>query len=1100
MSRRDALALALLLVLSAGVAVYATRVTRHHQTGGAFRAEVGRLKLSTLEPATLDRLARLEDELVVTYYVSNRSLMPSHMKRLERDVTDLLQAMRTAAPQLFEYHLVDPDDPDPDRKGDLVRYASRRKVSPVRVRSVERDSWSERLVWSSLTLSYGARPEVIVNGVTPEHLPRLQRMIVAHLDQLEAPRAPVIALSAPPGFADLARDLAQYGEVHEVDLDAGAAFPADADVLFWMRPRRVTPARLRELQRFLARGRSVVTAGSLYRLGGESIFDRDGEPWMRAEPSGFAADTLYAEFGLRPLRALVLDERCEAILWREEQQPANFLVRCIAPNQDFERWRNQPNGHLLFAAATPIELDGDVLAARGWEASVLATTSDHTWLQREPLDGPRRLADMGEENGEPATKLALIVALEHADPWRGTFVACAASTPFEDGLLNRQGVAHWRLVKTLIGELTSSERLVAARAEVERPEPIPVLSSSSRLVWRVAVVFLLPAAFAALGLTRGAVRAGSGRRRHGTRGAGVWTRLVLGLVVALVAVRAVGSLDLRADATDDDANSLAPETRAIAARAGELGEIDVELCFSSHDRLPPDMRRSVGRVRGRLRDLERAGAALDVTNVHPEDLDQIEREALAAEGRGPVHVTTRDEELITVRTVYSSIRLARGDRVEVLRFDDAPSFELLEFRLAFALWRLETGEHPTVAFAADAERPAASIAFEEYQQKGLFAPKGTDHFNLARTLLGRCDFEVVNVTPRDFMGKPDVPDDVDVLVWMQPRRSIEAMMEETVRYLVGGGSVLIAAQHFQIMSEQFRGRGFQMSYWPEPQSPDVEQLYFPELGVELVREVLFDKLATEIDTDTKIVGRGRPRDHDKQTSARPFQIRASAANFADHPVTRNLGDQAFIWANHFVLDEARLAEHGLAATTLIHTSERTWTYAWKGGFIEEAEDGTSPLDGPARDQDGEPQWLGRVPLAVVVEGRFPLPEGRLELSFGMPGTAPQEPEAEDQVPVDPYPPSAPGRLLMIGCSEVFKDHLFEHAELHGDHLLLNAVAFLALPSELSAIASRRPVVRGFDYVEPETRIRWRSFVLVASPMGLVLLGLCWSFARRRSAA
>ncbi len=1093
----DAILLGIVLVLAAGVALCATRIAEHHQTGGRWRSEVGRIKVSSLEPATRDRLEGLTDRLVLTYYVSDRSHMPSHMKRVERDVVDLLEAMKAAAPDRFAYHIVDPET---DR--DQVVYASKRKVAPFRERSVFRDSWSERLIWSTLTIAYGTGNEVIVNGITPAYLPRLQATIVEHLDHMERPRQPVIALAAPAGFDELRGALAEYGQVRRVDLDGDEAFPEDADVLFWMRPAGVTPRRLRELNLFLERGRSVVVAGSELAIGPQGIGPAaDGRLALTVERSDFAAEALYASFGLKPVRGLVLDHRSDKLNVAEEPVPAPFLVTCIAPNHDFETWRNQPNGTLLFHAPTPLGLDAEVLAALGYEARVLATTSDKTWLQSPPLDAPRPLDEMGEDRGEPVSKQPLIVSLEHNDPWRGWLVAMAATTPFEDGYYSRGGVAHWRLLKTLVGELTTPERLVAVSADVKRSDPLPPLTGTSRIFWRGLVLVLLPALVAAIAISRGVFRTADrgAKRRVGAGGARVWPRAALGLLVALVVARAAGALGFSADATADGVNSLAGETRAIAARAGDAGETRVELIFSGKRRLPPAMRPLLGRARGALRDLERAGADLDVVTIDPDGLEAAEREQLAAEGVSPVQITARDEEEKTVRTVYSTLRLSRGDRVELLRFDDAAAFEYLEFRLAFALWRLETGERPVIAFAADAERPSAAEAFEKYQQKSLFAPKGTDHYSLARDLLERLDFEVVNVTPRDFISKPEIPADASLLVWMQPRRSITAMMEKTVRYLHGGGNVLLAAQHFNILSRQYRGREFQMSYWPRPQSPDVEQVYFPDVGITMVREVLFDELYTEITVDTEVIGRGAQRDYERQVSAREFQIRASAANFADDSlITRSLGDQAFIWANHFDLDEEKLRGHGLTSKVLMTTTAKTWHYLWKGGFLEE---GQEPITGPPRDDDGEPVYAGKLPLAVLVEGTFPKPARRLNVRFGAPGTdaSPDEEKLEEEYFAD-FPPSAPGRLVMVGCSQVFQDERLHDETFRGDHLLVNAVAELALEPELAAIATRHPVVRGFDFVEPETRFRWRTVVLAAPPALFLLIGLGFALNRLRSPA
>lgn len=1094
MKRLDALLLALCALLAVGVAAAAARVAQRYGTGGAWRAELGREHITSLDPELRARLAGLTDDLVFTYYVSARGHMPSAMKRIERDVTDLLGALRASAPGKVDVLIVDPET-DPQQKG----YASNRRITPFRVRDVAHDAWSERLVWSTLTMTYGARGEAVVNGITPERLPRLQATLLEHLKRMDAPARPRIALSAPPGFRQLADALAEHGDVEELDLDAGAPFPADADVVFWMHPREVTPERLRELDRALALGRSVVVAGSLLTVQeGGLAPGPDGELAVRLARSGDDLEALGSHFGLIPEPVLVCDAFAEALAREGGETPVPFYLRCIAPNQSFVTWRNQPNGTLLFRAPTPLRLEPALLRDLGYEARVHATSSDDTWLAAPALGTPLPLAECAAARGTPTSKLPLMVSLEPSDPWRGRLVVLGAATPFEDETYARPGTAHWRLVRTLIDELAAPERLVsAATAAVGTPPPAPDLPPARRMLWRALVVGLPALILVALAAARGVLRPRQGGARKGAGAPGrVWPRAALALAAAALLARLAALPSAFADATADDVNSLAPETRAIARRAGDAGATHVELFFSPREKLPPSLKSRVGLVRLALDDFARAGAALDVERVDVEDLSEVASASLRAGGVSPLRIATRDEEVTTVRTVYSALRLSRGERSEVLVFEDAASFEFLEFRLAFALWRLETGRDVKLAFAADAERMSAAEDFD-FQQAGLFAPKGNDPYSLARGLFHRLDFDVENVTPRQFMPTraTEVPRDANLLVWLQPRRSIDAMMDETVRYLHGGGNVLIAAQHFKILSRQYRGRAFQMSYWPRPQSPDIDQVYLPEIGVHLVRDVLFDELYTQEQVDTEVVGRRGGRDYERQLSARPFQVRVSAANFADHPITRNLGDQAFPWASRIELDEARLAELGLRSTVLMTTTERSWTFPWKGGFLEEgAPDVGLHLDGPPRGPAGEPLYQGRLPLAVLIEGQFPRPEKALHVAM--------EAEAAEADPaaLADYPEPHPGRLMLIGDSNAFQDERLHDPEFRSDHLLLNAVANLALEPELAAIAVRHPAVRGFGYLEPERKLAWRSLVLSAPAAGILLLGGVVVLARRRPPA
>src|SRR5262249_30829355 len=196
-------------------------------------------------------------------------------------------------------------------------------------------------------------------------------------------------------------------------------------------------------------------------------------------------------------------------------------------------------------------------------------------------------------------------------------------------------------------------------------------------------------------------------------------------------------------------------------------------------------------------------------------------------------------------------------------------------------------------------------------------PVGTDVYSLAREVLSGLDFRVTHVNPRE----PSMPADTDVLVWLQPRRDVCTMTEQMVRFLHHGGQVLLVAQRFNIQSRQYPGTDFKIVYWPQPQSPDVEEMYFPDIGIMLVREVLFDELKTRIPMESQ-VNRSAVREYRAMEAALPFLIRASTASFApDSLITRDIGDQAFLFANFFRLDADLLAHYGLDAKSLITTSD-----------------------------------------------------------------------------------------------------------------------------------------------------------------------------------
>ena len=353
MSRLQKLGVAACLLLLVAIAIFGVRISRHYR---GLRTEVGRFAITRLEERTLDRLRRLRDKVFVTYYVTERARMPSHLRRLEREVTDFLEALKRASNGRVDYQILDPEK-DPD----LAGYAARRRVSPLRVRHLERDAYSEETIWSSLTIAYGPYKPAEIGGVTPEHLPRLQTLFVEELDQMERPRRAVVALAPKTAFYELQAALAEHATVVRVDLDGGEPLPAEADAIFWMDPLVVTPTRLRELSGFIKTGRSLVIAGA------EQVAKLElagGEPTFSLTATGYPAEDLLGEFGLRPVRVLACDGRL--LLCREA---AAARQRLPLPGRRPVTW----DGRFLVPPARAFGLPaGRVTVARlggaGWRA------------------------------------------------------------------------------------------------------------------------------------------------------------------------------------------------------------------------------------------------------------------------------------------------------------------------------------------------------------------------------------------------------------------------------------------------------------------------------------------------------------------------------------------------------------------------------------------------------------------------------------------------------------------------------------------------------------------------------------------------------------
>jgi len=1051
-SARERIAILLAALVLAACAGYAARIAGH--TG--IRAEWRRTKIAAIAPETAERLAHLQGDVLLSYFATPAREMPAHLARVEEGVVLVLEALKRASDGRLDYQVVHPAD-DPELEGWLDAVG----IAPFRTRRVERDGYVEEEVWSTLQIAYGARPTATVSAIAEEHLPRLQSLILARLDQLEAPRAPVIALDVPHAadgagtFDELTALLRARADVRIVDFDAEATLPDDADLFFWMEPRSATPAHLLALREFTERGRSVVLAGSRLRLEPAGV-SAEGRAAWRTAPSGYPAEVLLGSIGLRPLAGFALDGFCASPRSEGTEAPVlePFRVRCIAPNQDFRSMRGQPNASLLFEVPTVFEPDGARLAALGRRATVLATTSNRSWLGAPPT-GPFTADDFPPVAEDLGAKRALAVLVEGDDPARGAFVVLAASTPFADGQLARSGFAHRKLAGILLDTLASDERLALNRTALTAAEPLAQLGRGERALWRAFACGLVPLLLAAIAGARSA----RGRTRGAARDGVWWHVALLGSGAALFA-GALGAFAPRAgfDLTRDGRNALAPETLDIARAPGP--PLAIELVFSPEDRLPPELRPLVRRARDLTARLARAAPGIELRSIAPDTAD------LPALGVRPFQMTSTFDEVTTVRTLVSAIRIVRQDGrglPDNLPCESLASFEDLEFRLARALRRARAPEPEAarihVAVACDVPRLSPAESLLEYTQLGLFAPTQGDVYGAARAALARDDFRVTFVDPT----APVLPADTDVIVWLQPRRSITPMLEVAAGFLARGGALILAAQHFDIIPRQF-GES-RAAFWPQPQFADVERHYFGPLGVELVREVLCDELSAPLAVDTIATGEAPPS---------PFQIRAAlSGTAAGADPTRGLGDLLFPAGNRLRLDTERLAAHGLRARPLVFTSGRAWTYDWRGGVLPaEVLQGRGAL--PPAPDDARRFLPEPAPLVVLVEGRFP--------AF--------DPEAEEpQLALVPQVGGAEGKLLFIGSSQMFRGTTLAADGFRHDQFLVNAVTALTLGEEYLAILARRPVSVGLGYVAPETRLAWRTVVIGAAPLLLLLAGL-----------
>jgi hypothetical protein len=194
--------------------------------------------------------------------------------------------------------------------------------------------------------------------------------------------------------------------------------------------------------------------------------------------------------------------------------------------------------------------------------------------------------------------------------------------------------------------------------------------------------------------------------------------------------------------------------------------------------------------------------------------------------------------------------------------------------------------------------------------------------------------------------------------------------------------------------------------------------------------------------------------------------------------TSNLGPMIYLWGSPLKIDDAKINQLGLKAATLITSSSKSWTIEYTG----------APL-GADSYKPSPNSFVGRQPLVALVTGQFPNPYENQP--------PPKWQDEPDSIPSSPEPefvPKAPGKLLLVGASDIFGDQFIPGGGYQGqrpshEELLLKAVEGLTLSEDLLQISSKIIPVRFLKETSALAKVLWRVFTILLSPAIIITFGI-----------
>ena len=553
----------------------------------------------------------------------------------------------------------------------------------------------------------------------------------------------------------------------------------------------------------------------------------------------------------------------------------------------------------------------------------------------------------------------------------------------------------------------------------------------------------------------------------------------------------------RFDVTEDKIHTISPSTRTILAEADS--DIQLRLYVTPRDKMPTAMRTIERDIVDKMEELRLASQGrlsyatvyLEAANVisteqdmmgqegEPKGEDEAIEKRMLDKGVQPFNVRAMSEDEVSSKLVYCSIGVGYKDKTEEIIPQIVPeSLPDLEYQMVNTIYKLTRERKPVVALVAPKE--AVNIDPQMRQmlmQMGQPVPESEDPYEYLEQVLVSEKYDVKRV---DMTKESPLPDEYDTLVVVNPRSMNDRQRWEISRALNSGKSVVMAVQNYE-WDYQATREGNRVSRREE--NPEVNSL-LEEYGLGVSTDVLMDVNHVTLNVQSQAGGvfgalMGQPFNLPTH-----ILVNNSSMN-KETSITNRLTAILYLWGTAVDLNDAKLKEKGLEVKTLMSTSDKAWSI---------------PKDSPLSQTSFEPAAKGKAyPLMVWAKGQFPDAfAGKERPAWPKPQQQPgmpPEPETPDNEPAAAAVTPAPGQLVLMGCSQMFRKNFLQAANLD---LFLNCVDAVTLSENLVNVRGTKPIDRVIDKPSKQQRALWQLANYGLANIIIAGIGIAFFVMRRRA--
>ncbi len=506
---------------------------------------------------------------------------------------------------------------------------------------------------------------------------------------------------------------------------------------------------------------------------------------------------------------------------------------------------------------------------------------------------------------------------------------------------------------------------------------------------------------------------------------------VLAALCALLVNLVSSRLYLRADLSADRLYSLSPGSKRVLRSLP--GPVEARAYFSNE--LPPEFAAGRSYARDILREYRSASGGKFRFRFVDVDRDEAGKREALSQGVSPVQFNVVSQERYEVREGLMGLVLQHEDKKEVLAV--ITKAEGLEYDLTSRILRLTERKKKVVALVSSHKAQGKDRLHESVRES-----LGT-HYQL-RSL------DLSDLTPG-----ATVPAEVDALLLLGPQERLEPRhLYALDQYLLSGRPLLAA---FDTRRSDFQSF---MSSTLDTGVPDWLKSY----GIRVKQNFVLDMQCQKV-----TISQAQGWYTISNIVSYPLFVLSTALD-RDHPATRGLRGLTLAMASPLEIDGA-----GLTVRALARSSRQSWLRSsWARGAFFNISPVQELLPG-----EGDPK--GPFTLAAAVEGPF-----TSHFSTAPQAAHPLPKEADPKT----FIPSGRGRLLVAGTSRLAAPEM--PAGDAGPVFLMNAVDWMAMEDDLSAIRAKGIVFRPLQEIPPTAKLVLRWFLILTPPglaMGFGLLRL-----------